>query len=242
VPQGTINEQQMRLLQAKRMDGLILSGWPTFPQFQELLKMDLPLVVINDYLKNIPTNFVYADHFNGGYLAGKHFAQLGYRDIAVTTPKPEWFPDMDQRLKGFKQALKEEGVDLDKTRIISAGVTEESGYQAMLKLLQNKNYPRAIFFMNDVTAIGALKALKEKRVPCPEQMAILGYDDTHLSQYVSPTLSTIHQPVFEMAQEASHLLVHLIEKGESRKIKKKFPTSLVVRESCGSKRNEKKVK
>lgn len=234
IPEGDIDNKQMNLLKARQVDGLILSGWPTINQFKELLADKIPLVVINDYDKNIDAHFIHADHFQGGYLAGKHLLEAGHKDIAMTSPEPEWFPDMDQRIEGFKKALAEAGIR-GELNLLPAGVTEDSGYQAMLSILKKEKRPRAIFFQNDLTAIGALRALKEKNVKCPEEIAIMGYDDIRLSQYVSPTLSTIHQPVFEMAQEAAKLLTEIIDNPEMPLANRKHSVNLVVRESCGGK-------
>lgn len=233
VPEGTVNEKQMRLLKANRVDGLIISGWPTFTQFEEILDMKFPIMIINDYKEDIPAHFVYSDSFGGGYKAGKHLINLGYKHLGVTSPKPEWFPDMDARIEGFKKALREEGLELEEKWIVPSGVTEESGYQTMLKVLEIPERPRAFFFINDASAIGALKAIREKGIKCPQEIAIIGFDDIRLGRYVSPTLSTIHQPTYELGKEGAKLLVDIIEHEVKTLIREKLPTELIIRESCG---------
>ena len=232
VREGTINDKQLRWLRAKRVDGIIMSGWPTFTQCTEIFQSGLPVMIINDYQDDILAHFVYADSFHGGYLVGKHFAQCGYTTVAITTPFPEHFPDMTARFNGFKKALLEAGISLQKKWILPAGVTEHSGYQAMGELLDKNDLPEAIFFINDVSAIGALQKLKEKHIDCPEQIALVGFDDIRLCRYVTPTLTTVHQPTYELGQEAAKLLIDIIEKQEKTWIRKKMPVELVMRESC----------
>ncbi len=236
LPEGDLNQNQIHLIESKQMDGLVVAGWPTINQFEEILESKMPLVVINDFDANVPNHFVYADHFHGGYLAGKHFMDLGYETIAVTSADPEWFPDMEQRLEGFKKALTEAHFPMQNFSMIPAGVSEESGYEAIKQQLSQGGLPRAIFFQNDISAIGALKAIREKGVSCPEDVAVMGYDNIRLGSYTTPSLSTIEQPVFEMAQEAAKILTKFIDSSEASVIVKKHPVKLVVRESCGGKR------
>lgn len=232
VPQGKMNSHQIQMLNSRRIDGLILSGWPTFTQINEIIASPIPKVIINDFDDQLDTHFIYADHFHGGYLAAKHFIDQNYKKIAITTPSPEWFPDMDQRFNGFKKAIKDAKLSLPNKWIIPCGVTEESAYKKIIKLIESKTLPEAMFFMNDITAIGALKALKEKNISCPDEIAIIGFDNIRLCNYISPSLSTIHQPVFEMAKEATKILVDLISKPEQNFIRKKIPVKLIIRDSC----------
>lgn len=234
VPEGKMTEQQMRLLYAKRVDGLIISGWPTFVQFQDIIKSEIPLMIVNDFQENIPAHFVYADQFQGGHLLATHLVERGYSDFLVTSPSPEWFPDMDERIKGFTYGLSEKGITIDKKRIISSGVTEQSGYETMTKIIHNGQKYRAIFFINDVTAIGAIRALKDNNIKCPEEIAIVGFDNIRLGEYVEPHLTTIDQFTYDLGREAAQSLCESIERGENTYIRRKKPVKLIVRESCGA--------
>jgi LacI family repressor for deo operon, udp, cdd, tsx, nupC, and nupG len=95
--------------------------------------------------------------------------------------------------------------------------------------------PTAVFAANDLDAIGAIKAVKEKGFRIPEDIAVIGFDDIQLASYTEPTLTTVRQPIYEMGTTAISLLVQLIEGKKEVPLKVELPTQLIIRESSGGK-------
>ena len=110
--------------------------------------------------------------------------------------------------------------------------TEEMGYDGMMKLLELKNRPTAVFARNDFTAMGALNAIKRAGLRIPEDIALIGYDDIPLASHTSPTLTTVRQPTREQGRAAAEFLLRRIEGDrEQPRAEKSFPCELVIRES-----------
>jgi DNA-binding LacI/PurR family transcriptional regulator len=111
--------------------------------------------------------------------------------------------------------------------------TQESGYEAMHKLLESSPIPTAVFVANDLDAIGAMKAVKEKGLKIPEDISLIGFDDIQLASFTEPSLTTVRQPIYEMGTTAINLLVQLIEGKKKEPLKVELPTQLIIRESSG---------
>ncbi|OZV13828.1 hypothetical protein CIW83_02495 [Tissierella sp. P1] len=134
-----------------------------------------------------------------------------------------------ERLNGYEKALIDNGFKIDKEKIFLQNYTIESGYQGTMALLMQTEID-GIYCGNDLIAIGAIKALKEKNIKIPEEVKIIGFDDISISQYIDPPLTTIKQPIYQMGEEAVEMLISMIEE-KSIKMTKVLETILVERGS-----------
>ena len=170
---------------------------------------------------------VICDRYSIGYTAGKHLLELGHKKIT-------YIGEMDKEITfdGFKAALREYGVP------VTAGMTEEcaasmeNGFRAMTALINRKERPTAVFCMNDYLAIGAMRALHEKGLRCPQDISIIGVDDIEAAAFTTPGLTTIHTPMKELGEVAAKLLIDRIEGGHTITLKVNLPFHIVERESC----------
>ena len=157
------------------------------------------------------------------------------------------------RLDGFKDALVENDIKPNERFIINMdpsnnsesqhndGFNKAAGYSAMKKILNGgSNRPTAVFIASDIQAVGAIRAIREKGLRIPDDIAIVGFDDIELSEYLG--LTTIHQPMFEMGTLAANRLTSKISGTNSRGLKKVFSTKLIIRETCGALNNGSIVK
>ena len=135
---------------------------------------------------------------------------------------------------GFTNALKSSGLELDPNMTINLYASMENGYIGMKKLLESKNLPTAVFCMNDYVAVGAMSAVHECGIRCPEEISILGVDDIEAASYTTPKLSTIHTPMEELGSIASKILIDRIEGGHTINMKVLLPFNIIERESCKS--------
>lgn len=115
------------------------------------------------------------------------------------------------RLEGYKKALQGNDFPFQESLVHIVGTTMKEGYQVMSRLLQGKLNFTAVFAFNDVIAYGCLRVLREKRFRVPEDIAIIGYDDSEMDDVVHPRLTSIRQPTYEMGKQSAELMITLVE-------------------------------
>ena len=225
----------LKVLQKKQVDGIIFvaSGDQT-TLLDQLLQKNFPVVIMVDRdMADVPADTVLADTLQGGYNATRHLTELGHNRIGCISG-PQEITERSGRLDGYMQAISEAGLPFDPEIFRYGNFHPDSGYEAMLHLLQVPSPPTALFIYNDLMAIGALRAAAEKGVRIPEDMAIVSFDNIELAAYTTPQLTTIAQPTFEMGQTAVSLLLNRIENPDLPRQQRILPTNLVVRGSCGA--------
>lgn len=199
---------------SRSIDGMILV--PQFMyhySFMSLLEEErFPYVIINPNFGVRPENSVRIDNFKGGYLAADHLLSLGHKDIAFING-PENHKDSYDRERGFLTRLLESGIRYDRNNIVYSDFTNDGGYNATRKILDEKSgLPGAIFCSNDYMASGAMTAICEAGMKVPEDISLVGYDDTDIARCVYPKLTTIKSAVKELGFLAAERVLELIER------------------------------
>jgi LacI family transcriptional regulator len=136
------------------------------------------------------------------------------------------------RRDGYKQALLEMGIPIAAELMVEGFFREDAGYRAMLQLLDLAEPPTAVFAASDAMALGALQAVRHRRLRVPEDVAVVGFDDLALAAYATPPLTTVHQPIGEMGARAVQLVIDQI-RGNEEITSVRLSAHLVVRESSG---------
>lgn len=221
----------MKIVRESRVDGLILVG----PQFSprsvlELKSAGFPLVLVDNALNETKIDSILCDDADGAYEAAKHLVEHGHSTIVFLCGPAEWVSNR-RRCAGFGQAMEEAG--LERRVIHMSDTTLDTGYEALQQAI--KAYPglTAICAVNDATAIGAVRALKEAGRGVPEDVAVTGFDDIYWAELNDPPLTTVHIFLEEMGHFAARRLVELIEKEHQVPTRTSVTTRLVIRESCG---------
>jgi DNA-binding LacI/PurR family transcriptional regulator len=228
-----INEHKFnysQLFYDRRVDGLLLVGIKRNDRgIVQLSENRLPYILTGkvDYKE---ANYVDAENRKGAYQAASYLARLGHKRIAYIGGSFE-FVFNQERFEGYLSALKDRNLEYGKELTTESISTQESGYEAMRKILKSSSIPTAVFAANDLDAIGAMKAVKEKGLRIPEDIAFIGFDDIQLASYIEPSLTTVRQPIFKMGTTAISLLVQLIERKGKEPLKVELPTQLIIRES-----------
>jgi DNA-binding LacI/PurR family transcriptional regulator len=164
------------------------------------------------------------------YDATSHLISLGHSKIAMITGPLEEDCSCD-RVEGFRAALKEAGLVLDESMILEGDWTATSGQEGLHILVKSGKTPTAVFAQNDRMAMGVLRAARELNLSVPEDLAVIGVDDMPLASYFDPPLTTMHQDMPLIGQEATKVLMDLIHSNKKRQCHLKIPAHLVVRQS-----------
>ncbi|WP_066363388.1 LacI family DNA-binding transcriptional regulator [Neobacillus drentensis] len=216
--------EYIHLLIAKGVDGIIFSSPEVKDKNIKEVKEkfpDLPIVILGSKFHNLTINEILVDNFDGGYRATSHLLELGHKDIAFISGGIDSYSSIE-RHKGYKFALNESGIPINDDFVIFDRFYIESGYKNALKLLQKNKRPTAIFAGSDSIAVGIYKAARELNLKIPEQLSVVGFDDSQYAEILSPMLTTIHTPIKEMGQRAIEIIV------KSIKEKKIFKETLVL--------------
>jgi LacI family transcriptional regulator len=226
-------EKVIRRLLSRRVDGLIVSPVyrlaPTASIYKELAHLAVPVVLLG-HAASFCSNFlaVETDDTHGSSEVTKHLLELGHRRIAFFAgPSPA--PWAQERLEGYKRALREANIEVEDNLIFQAGTAIEDGERAALQLLNEGAAATAIQACNDLVAIGAISVLLKQGLRVPEDVSIAGFGNILLSQHCAIPLTTVAQPKFRLGVAAMEIMQKLLksESAESRRLK----GDLVVRNS-----------
>ena len=195
----------LNVLLTKRCDGFIVA---TLAQTDgELLrKMKIPTVLLDRAPKDMDIDLVAVDNGAGGALAAQHLMAIGRRRIACIAG-PQALDISIERVAGLRQALAADGVTLSASWLRYADFTSAGGYAAALSLLSEAELPDAIFCCNDLMAIGALRAAAERGIAVPQALAVVGFDDIDLAQFVHPPLTSVAQNTRKLGQLTAQCLL-----------------------------------
>lgn len=223
------------LVRSRHADGIILSG-PRLDdeELQRIYEENIPVVMIGQ-LPGSDIPFIDVDNVRGAQAAVQHLIDLGHRRIACITNAPLAYTASRDRLQGYCQALEANDILLDETLFRFGEYTDESGSRAMRELLQSLAPPTAVFVASDVVALGALAAINQAHLRVPQDIALVGFDDIPLSQYVDPPLTTVRSPAYGLGWGAGDMLLRLIDEHDDiANTQVLLETELVIRKSCGA--------
>lgn len=217
----------------RRVDGLIVINPYSDKRFEHLPE-NFPVVFVGaqSHEKNISS--VCLDDEKVAYEATHHLISLGHTDIALVTGPMEEDCCQD-RTEGYRRALKEAGLPFDETKVIEGDWSATSGQSALLSFVEQGRIPTAVFAQNDRMAMGVLRAARDANIKVPAQLAVIGVDDMPLSSYFDPPLTTMRQDMPRIGQEATRMLLDIIQKKNTDLREVKLPAQLVVRHSTSDK-------
>ncbi len=221
-----------KVLNKGLLDGMIVSSMVLDdPLVAALSASRLPFVLVGRHPGAPEVTYVDVDNISSAQMATSHLLRLGRRRIATITGMSDTIAGLDRR-QGYELALRAYALPIDPALIVDGGFTEEGGAVAMRHLLPLK--PDAVFSASDAMAAGALRVLREAGLRVPQDIALVGFDDTPIAARTAPPLTTVRQPIEELGAMAVRTLVNLIEKPDSGPQRVILPTQLIVRESCGA--------
>lgn len=204
---------------------------PTQPQQQQLRRQRIPFVVMDTdsaTTASVPT--VGSNNWNGGLLATRHLLRLGHRRIAIISG-PRDVLCSRARLAGYRSAHDECELPVDPELVRYGNFYVTAGYEHGMKLLDRPDRPTAVFAGSDLQAMGVLRAARRLGLDVPGQLSVIGYDNLPMAEWTDPTLTTVNQPLRDMAETATRMLLDLARGADLPTSRVDLVTELVVRES-----------
>jgi LacI family transcriptional regulator len=232
--QPDLELRHLNALHTQRVDGVLLAPSDSYAARQALVRDRAPVVFIDCVPMKAEVNSVVTDNFDACYNAIHYLTDLGHRRIAVICGRLVHSTSID-RVEGCRKALQEMNLPVRQESLRQGDSHIESGYHIGLDLFRSPDPPTAIFTLNSRMALGILRALRELEIPCPDRVSVMSFDDPDWAEVISPSLTTIEQPTYEIGKAAVSLLLQSIQANragtdlESRQILLK--STLRVRES-----------
>ncbi len=215
----------------QRVDGVILISTVGEDIIAKLKHKEMPVVLVNltTDIEDIP--YIIMDEYDGmkkatEYLLRKNHKRIGYLSGPITSRC------YINRLAAYIAALDAKGIKANSELMINSEATFNCGYENTKKLLNLEEIPTVIIGSNDMLALGAMRAIYESKLKIPEDIEVMGFDDVEISKYVSPALSTVHVPKYDMGRKSVEIIEDLLYDSSFKERKIIFKTELKIRETC----------
>jgi LacI family transcriptional regulator len=219
------------LLLSQRVDGIIAAA--TSQRWTELTRADIqhtPIVFVDRSFGNMEGPFVGVDNQRGAYLGVRHLIECGHAKIGILAGYDR-LSTMRERVDGYRQALQEAGLPARADWIVDSALSIEGGQLAMRQILSLSDRPTAVFINNNLLVLGGLLALREMGLRCPDNLAIVSFDDHPWAVVADPPLTTVRQPAYELGRTAASILLSLFKHEPVRPTQVILDCELIVRQS-----------
>lgn len=218
------------LMENSAVDGLLMVGTFIDRTIHTVLgKRTPPIVLVDGYSDTESYDMVVSDNFRAAYQAVEYLIKHGHQHIGLVGSEPGCYPSLGERRNGYLRALKENGIV--QTYIANFNVNRSQGEEETIQLLTANPQISALFCVNDNVALGALRAAQRLNRRIPQDISVMGYDDTYLATSISPTLTTMRVDTLTMGRAAVHLLALRIEKPDAARSTFIIHPALMERES-----------
>ena len=221
------------LLESQKVDGIILStvGLKKM-KLNNLIKRGIPIVLVDRDVPGADIPVMFTNNYLGGCQATQHLIDLGHKKIACIVGSMNTLSSIN-RLKGYYDTLQKNGLEVDKKLIKEGRLIYKDGYKLMKELARKSSDGfTAVFCLNDLVALGAMRAVQEDSKNIPSNYSIVGFDNISFSSVSNPPLTTIAQPIKQIAQGAFRTIKRWKKQGLLKKEHRFWDTRLIVRESC----------
>jgi LacI family transcriptional regulator len=222
-----------RKVQGRQVDGfIVVRTRRQDTRIDYLRRAGVPFVVFGRTEGTVDFPFVDEDGVLGMRLMADHLARLGYRRIACIAP-PDELMFAHHRLRGLREGLAEHGIALAESLVFTSDLTQRGGYAAAERLLAGPVQLDAIAACNDLMALGAMSAAQGLGLAVGQDVAITGFDDIPMAEHSHPPLTTLHQPIYEIAATLTDMLLAIIAGQTLEQSQVILKPRLVIRRSCG---------
>jgi LacI family transcriptional regulator len=237
IPFSVCEESERRhilhMVAERRVDGFIFT--PPCDNHGELLEQlaraKIPFVRLSPHDRHLPYPHVRVQDYEGAVAMTEYLVKLGHKRIGLIMGTRDHSAS-HERLRGFRETLKKHKIKFDPALVCQGDWTFAAGISCGRALLALSRRPTAIFASNDDMAAGVLYTAHQHGIRVPEQLTVTGFDDVPLAQQIWPSLTTVHQPIQQLSQLGTRLLIDLIRRNPLNTVHYDLPTQLVVRDSA----------
>ncbi|MBZ0310681.1 MAG: LacI family transcriptional regulator [Anaerolineae bacterium] len=201
--------------------------------FATLREYNIPIVILDRVIEGFEADVVRSDNEGGAYQLTRHLLNFGYRRIAIVYPN---LRTGFERYTGYAEALREYNIAIDPTLAKSVGYHIEDGYRYTRELLTSPHRPEVIFTATNLLTIGALRALREFKIRVPHDVALVGFDDLPWGDEFAVPVTVAAQHTYDLGKTAVEVLIRRLENPDLPYVRHNLETTLIVRESCGTKK------
>ena len=222
------------LLEEKRVDGAIILGGELADQHivNTKLRGNDNIVLVNRLCEEVLIPTILIDSSYGSYLATKHLIDKGYNNIALITGNEDDYIE-SEKIKGYKNALKENKIEVDRSLILKTDGSRQAGYDAFFKLVGLGNPPDSFFVTEDLLAVGLVESIKMGGYFIPQDYAVISYGDTIINSIVEPELTRVVEPLGKAGELAAEVLINLINDSNTKEEIEVLKPTLKKCESTG---------
>ncbi len=235
------NESYMRemlniqALLTNRVDGVLASfakETQDFSHFQQIIENEIPLVFFDRINKDLHADTISVDDYHGAFQAVSYLIDKGCKRIAIYSA-PQHLLIGKNRLKGYKDALEKHGIPFNKDMVYSCD-TYQDAIKISRSIFKKKDFPDGLFAVNDMTALGAMKAARNLGISIPEDLKVIGFENSLSASICDPELTTVDQFGFKMGKNATNILLKRIQQDTIDYIPEhhKIKTQLIERGTC----------
>lgn len=223
--------EHVNLLYRKRVDGLIaMPVGQDAAHYQEWLEKGIPLVLLDRCFDELKVPSVVVDNYAGAYEAVNYLLDAGHRRIAFVQGLPGTYTNTE-RLRGYKAALQNHGINIEERLIVGGDFRQENGYIETKLLLTMGHRPTAIFATGDLITLGALQAIYEEGLEIPQDISLLTFDDFDFAPFLRCPLTAVQQPREMMGEVAVKMLIDHLTKADAEVSRVVLKPRLIVRDS-----------
>lgn len=227
-PLDITKPETYRLIMDHDVNGIVILGRCDKATLK-LLKQHFHYVVYTG-LNGIDANYdqILCDGYGAAFCALEYLIELGHKHIGYVGETIS-----ENRYQAYRAFIEQYQLPFDSSYVATVPFSSNGGYKGAQKLLEQQPKLTAIFCGNDITAIGALRSIKDRKAKIPKDISVISIDDIDMAQYLSPMLTTVHIPVEEMGKMAAKTLIDRINGGHTLPMRIQLPYYLAKRESCG---------
>jgi DNA-binding LacI/PurR family transcriptional regulator len=224
----------LKLMIAEKVAGVVIT--PTQERDNPakiLMDAGVPVVAVDRSILDLDVDSVVVDNYKVAYELVDHLISDGHRRIAIVAG-PSTITTSRERLEGYSQALVDHDLKVEPKWICQGLPKEEYGYRAVSGLLALKKPPDALFLVNNLLTLGALRAIREKCLRIPEDIALVAFDEINWTSFVNPPLTVAIQPTYELGRKATELLINRIKDPTLTKVRTVINASIFIQKSCSN--------
>lgn len=223
----------LNLLKSKQVEGIIFMTWDINDEHNKFFKKNkIPAVVINRDCSAFNISSVCIDHKQAAFEMTKYLLGLGHRKIALIRNGSEHMSFGIDQYEGYKKALIQAGIGIDKTLVKDCQFNMDLAYKAVKEMIEDQNVPSAVFATTDSMAIGAINCLIDNGYKVPEDVSVVGFNDTKLASIYRPQITAIRQPIYDIGAVAVRVIIKKISGDSDQQDKYILPHELIIRDSC----------